>query len=176
MQSPPSPRYLVPPRSKYSPLSNTLSFLSSRNVNDTTWHAATAACLQKRIKFWICNNFNKGTTKFSDDVLKRSKYIGVVLSVLKCFKWKLCKCNSCLIVEVIKITTWHCRGNGANQLLCGVPYGQLDHMEDRGRHQRLSSCYHCVIRHAGRGIRRQERPTTVPYSTWLHRVQSCLTL
>ena len=39
MQSPPFPRYLVPPRSKYSPqhhvlFSNTLSFISSRNVND----------------------------------------------------------------------------------------------------------------------------------------------
>ena len=39
MQSPPFPRYLVPPRSKYSPqhrvlFSNTLSFHSSRSVND----------------------------------------------------------------------------------------------------------------------------------------------
>ena len=37
------PRYLVPPRSKYSPqhhvlFSNTFSFLSSRNVNDQVLH------------------------------------------------------------------------------------------------------------------------------------------
>ena len=41
MQSPPFPRYLVPPRSKYSPqhqFSNTLSFLSSHNVNDQVSH------------------------------------------------------------------------------------------------------------------------------------------
>jgi hypothetical protein len=41
MQSPPFPRYLVPPRSKYSPqhvFSNTLSFLSSLNVSDQVSH------------------------------------------------------------------------------------------------------------------------------------------
>ena len=43
MQSPPFPRYLVPPRSKYSPqhhvlFSNTPSFLSSRNNNDQVSH------------------------------------------------------------------------------------------------------------------------------------------
>ena len=41
MQSTPFPRYLVPPRSKYSPhhlFSNTLSFLSSRNVSDQASH------------------------------------------------------------------------------------------------------------------------------------------
>ena len=40
MQSPPFPLYLVPPGSKYSPntiFSNTLSFLSSRNVSDQVY-------------------------------------------------------------------------------------------------------------------------------------------
>ena len=46
MQSPPFPRYLVPPRSKYSPehhvlFSNTLSFISSRNVNDQLSNSST---------------------------------------------------------------------------------------------------------------------------------------
>jgi len=41
MQSPPFPRYLVPPRSKYSPqhhILNTLSFLSSLNISDQFSH------------------------------------------------------------------------------------------------------------------------------------------
>ena len=41
MQSKPFPRYLFPPRSKYSPqhhVLKTLSFLSSRNVNDQVSH------------------------------------------------------------------------------------------------------------------------------------------
>ena len=41
MQSPPFTRYLVPPRSKYSfnaMFSDTLGFLSSRNVNDQVLH------------------------------------------------------------------------------------------------------------------------------------------
>ena len=43
MQSPPFPRYLVPPSSKYSPqhhvlFSNALSFLSSLNVSDQASH------------------------------------------------------------------------------------------------------------------------------------------
>ena len=41
MQSPPFPRYLIPPRSKYSPqhiFSNTLSFLSSLAVSDQASH------------------------------------------------------------------------------------------------------------------------------------------
>ena len=40
-------------------------------------------------------------TKLPDDDLKRSKHVGVVLSVLKCFKWKLYRCICWLIVEVI---------------------------------------------------------------------------
>ena len=40
-------------------------------------------------------------TKLPDDDLKRSKHVGVVLSVLKCFKWKLYRCIFWLIVEVI---------------------------------------------------------------------------
>ena len=39
-------------------------------------------------------------TKLPDDDLKRSKHVGVVLSVLKCFKWKLYRCICWLIVEV----------------------------------------------------------------------------
>ena len=39
--------------------------------------------------------------KLPDDDLKRSKYFGVVLSILKCFKWKLYRCICWLIVEVI---------------------------------------------------------------------------
>jgi len=40
-------------------------------------------------------------TKLPDDDLKRSKRVGVVLSVLKRFKWKLYRCICWLIVEVI---------------------------------------------------------------------------
>ena len=39
--------------------------------------------------------------KLPDDDLKRSKHIGVVLCVSKCFKWKLYRCICWLIVEVI---------------------------------------------------------------------------
>ena len=38
--------------------------------------------------------------KLPDDDLKRSKYVGVVLSILKRFKWKLYRCICWLIVEV----------------------------------------------------------------------------
>jgi len=40
-------------------------------------------------------------TKLPDDDLKRWKHVGVVLSVLKCFKLKLYRCICWLIVEVI---------------------------------------------------------------------------
>ena len=38
--------------------------------------------------------------KLPDDDLKRSKHVGVVLSVLKYFKWTLYRCICWLIVEV----------------------------------------------------------------------------
>jgi len=38
--------------------------------------------------------------KLPDDDLKRSKHVGVVLSVLKCFKLKLHRCICWSIVEV----------------------------------------------------------------------------
>jgi len=31
---------------------------------------------------------------------KRSKHVGVILIVFKCFMWNLCKCNCWLIIEV----------------------------------------------------------------------------
>jgi len=39
--------------------------------------------------------------KLLDDDLKRSKHVGVVLYILKCFKWKLYRCICWLIFEVI---------------------------------------------------------------------------
>ena len=51
--------------------------------------------------------------------LKRSKNVGVILSVLKCFKWKLYRCICWLIIEVIlrnarcndEIHKFYCRQN-----------------------------------------------------------------
>jgi len=39
--------------------------------------------------------------KLPDDDLKRSKHVGVVLYILKCFKWKLYRCICWLIFVVI---------------------------------------------------------------------------
>jgi len=38
--------------------------------------------------------------KLPDDDLERSKHVGVVSCVLKCFTWKLYRCIRWLIVEV----------------------------------------------------------------------------
>ena len=46
--------------------------------------------------------------KLPDDDLKRSKHVGVVLCVLKCFKWKLYRCTFWLIFEV---NLWNAQSN-----------------------------------------------------------------
>jgi len=45
--------------------------------------------------------------KLSDDDLKISKHVGVVLSVLKCFKWKLYRCICWLTVEVTLLYNYY---------------------------------------------------------------------
>ena len=59
MQSPPFPRYLVPPRSKYSPqhhvlFSNSLSFLFSLNISEQVSRPyKTTGKIFKSLNFWI---------------------------------------------------------------------------------------------------------------------------
>jgi len=48
---------------------------------------------------------------------KRSKHVGVVLSVLKCFKWKLCRCICWLIVEGF-LRNGRCNGEIHVELIC----------------------------------------------------------
>ena len=38
---------------------------------------------------------------FPDDDLTRSKHVGVIISVFKCFMCTLCKCSCWLIMEVL---------------------------------------------------------------------------
>ena len=55
------------------------------------------------INFCKCECYNTNLarkTQLPDDDLKRSKHVGVILSVFKFFMWNICKCNCWLINEV----------------------------------------------------------------------------